>query len=608
MKNFIILFIALLFLNSCKKDSEQVSIDILNGNIEIEVNKLIRIDYKATGPNIDSVALFINGISYVHQALTEGYFQFYVPEVGYYYIKVVAYHSGGIPEESQTITLQTLYVHKPMIDMIVTREDGLESYFVGEGLKIQFFSKSHWFNFEDCKEIRVKINEGPTDFMLTPWLIRLDTTTVEEYNIELMFINQDDSYYLINKSIDLPINPWPSVRIDYKDTDYNPCNTAYLEQGSEALIHIHASDNTLVKKVELYCNQELIFEEEYSYDYYSEIIHIDTLSQLNYTFYARVYDSRGFMTQSEDFYVNFSPSISLNEEEGVSRQIKIENSPYVYLSTTQRRLLKVNTQEKKIEMSYQVPSSSHITEMVYDSENQVLIIGLFNGDIYYFDPNTESFDLVVEQYFPKLIHMTFDHSLRQLMLITDKKLYSLDLNNLDTLLYPHNCSYETEMEYDEENQLLYVSDIYSGKSSGIGQFMVEKNSLVLNQFHSIDSWYYRSFTIIPETKSILAQVHYDDYIFISTENLGQQQASIDRVWVEAYAQNSNTFIFQNTSRDNLFTTDLNGHFLEEVYLGFLEYKRADYIIPYGNGNQFILIIDQEFNSPEKILFFETPDL
>lgn len=610
MKNyylFIIFAIMFSFL-SCNKEKDEIEedlfrISILNGNFQIEVNKPININYKAIGPNIDSVALFINDISYINQTLTEGYFQFYLTQVGYYFIKVVAYHSGGIAVPSQTIRLQTLHVNNPIIDMIVQRQDGDAYYYVGEAIDIQFISKSDWFNFEDCKTITVKINDSQITTLESPYILQLDTTNQETYTIELTLITQDNSIYTINKTFEIPINTFPSVKIRYEDTHFNRRNVMYLKEGSEAILPIYASDNIGIRKIELYCNNSLLFEEDFSYQYYIKDILLDTLTQWNYTFFIRVFDDRGFMTQSDNFYVNFSPSIDLLINESIIDAIAIKNSPFIYLATSKKRLLQINTAQKTIENIYFIPYAN-IRDMVYDTDNLNIIMGLANGMIYKFYPLSGSLELFEQNYFHDIHKICLDHSLDQLMVAADEKIYSLDLNSLDTNSYPFQLRQNCQMEYDENNKTLYVAEMFMESELGIGQFNVEKNNITLNQHSGDYDYSIKSFIIIPENQTLFAQFHYDKNKYLSTINLGEEVGELEPSWITAYIKREDTLLFFNSLGDKLIYSDLNGQYFRDIYLEFIEFKDINFIVPGIDDNNLIFIIKNGIDDYRRILFFE----
>lgn len=287
---------------SCKKE-EKVEIQITNLTTITDWSEgdTLNIEYSFSGRGLDSICLVIDNNVIQTQVVPRNIFKYLPDRSGAYAFELflIAYYNSGLIRTTKTYYVNISNLITPPLDFIVTRDDGLPTYFVGEKLVLTVVARFSTDTLrKEFKEITLYLNGDSLGTRKTPPYAFLTKEIRTEKNlVKVALKDKNNRIHHVDQQLDIPLNQSPAVQLSYGYRHNIQPGTYFTTEA--VTLEVSASDNLKIHYIDNYFDNSYYSTDTINLEVMNfKQIPLGNLTAGYHEFYCIAYDDRGKSTIS----------------------------------------------------------------------------------------------------------------------------------------------------------------------------------------------------------------------------------------------------------------------------------------------------------------------
>jgi len=598
---FVFLIIPFIVFYSCKKEELiAVYIDIDDYPLSYTQQDTIFVKYVVQGTNPDSVCLYENSTLITTQYNVEGLLQLVTSNFGDNTIKAIAYKNGSSKESN----LLTIYIHElipPDLTYIITRNDGEQSYFVGEQLSIDIRPRWSHTSIDDFKKVKLLLN-GEIIGVKTSPPFTFETSTIQnsENTLQVELTDEYNRVHLIEHNLEVPVNTPPEIDIGvWYHPDYE---IAYYMTVDSIVLSYAGEDNVNVEYIDFYIDNQYHSTDSINSDrFISELFTIDSLSTGQHTVTCIAVDDRNESTTADPLPIFVYKAYEIDEE--IIETKTSEDNAVVY-AISQTKLMIINPVEEVITSTVNLPFSEP-TSIDYVPESSILYIGFKGGEIASWN-NSGNFTTITNSTFNNVDDIELDYGLNTAVIISENNLVILNINTLSYFTQELDLVDGSCLSFDENTKRIVVGGKPHSTGNRFYSCILHSDSIQIIDYKRFSDFAYRTEIhsngndlIIYSKSSSQGMYKYDIVDF------GEQTGvfSMHNPESGALSFDGTRFYSGNNMGKRLFVFDYdNCDIIGDHYIPLHDYEYINNIIPSADMSKVVLTTNTTFYGDVRIVF------
>lgn len=425
----------------------------------------IEINYVVTTDGLDSVCLYINDDLMATQIIPEKIFHHIPPSPGSFKLKLVAFYESGISRTTAIFRLEVYDLIDPALRFAIKRDDGLNSYFIGEKLSITVEPKWDWMKISNFREVSLILNNINLGTRSQPQFTFVTGTITDADNqVQVVLRDSTNRVHFINSVMTVPVDSPPQLEFTFDYRHNMPIG--YFLTSQPVILALKGSDNISVTHADFFLDGQFINSKTYNSNwFFGAACTIDNVSPGIHTVSCIGYDDRGLSTTTEQLSLTVYKDIDLTSE--ITDTDFSEENESVYISTNDKIYI-INSISEEISEVIDLPYADAVS-IDYKTEAGKLFIGFRHGRILVWNKTDKNLS-EISSGLTNIENMLIqgDHAVT----ISNKTLTGLNLTTGKIFYGSGSHENKSSIMYDKVNNL-----IISGGNPGISSSHLYKHRL-----------------------------------------------------------------------------------------------------------------------------------
>lgn len=599
------LFHGLVLLPGCKKE-EQPEIKILNlkSITDIYERDTLSVQYYVARENLDSVCLVIDGKIRKTQGPAESNITFIPESRGSYafQLRLYAYYRSGVIIISQEYFVNVITLYTPALDFMISRDDGLPSFFIGERISITIKTRSASESLDAFSRISVYLNddllgsktEGPYSFIS-------DTIQREQNKLTVRLTDKNNRVHYVENNLIIQANKPPSVTFEFNYRHNMP--PGYYFTSDSIVTLLYGTDDVKICRVDYYVDYKFVTKKQFDTDrIFFNPFPVGKMPAGRHSVYCIVYDDRGKQTKSAILAIQVYKDIDLNK---AIRDVEYTDDPQIVFLLSGTSLYVLNPVPEEITRIVELPVADAVA-MDYSVAAGKLYIAATQGRLFSYNVGSGILEEVPLAGVSNITDMEIDNY-QNLALISNNKLISVNLSTGKLINTSTALSQGSTLIFDKTNKFIITGGNPGLSSSNVYIYQLGSDTLIYRKKADIGGYGYRlemspkgtEFIISPKSRDLRTMLNSYRTSDLSKKSTYQQQYAS----TSTYSADGN-FLFITDNWNSVVNIYNTGDMLKtgEFHIPIADNNYLNYLLPNKDNTSLVVMTMDVFSSKVKIVF------